>query len=168
MLAVFSIYLAWDCLEAVLTKDGDYSEREILKNLLLAEAFLKESEIIQKLKLKGHSKKAGAKGGKMRQKIPAVFEAIKKAEREARQKTALGMWEYLKKRYFGDEHFETINSDLFFDRDETDDDETENLMTIRTFNSVGKLKKVQTMKDKRITFSQFKNYVKTHRKNKPV
>lgn len=162
MLAVFSIYLAWNCLKGILTEDEYSSEREILKNLLLAEGFLKEAENIQKLKLKGHFKKAGAKGGKMRSKIPIVYEAIEEAEREARQKTEIGMWRYLKNRYSGGKRFITENADLFFD------DETENLLTIRTFNRVGKTKKVQTMKDQRITFSTFKTYVKPYRKNKTV
>jgi len=152
MFGIFSIYLAWRSLEEILTEEESPDSPTILRNLLLAEAFFKEAENIQKAKLKDRPKKAGQKGGGMRQKVPAVMEVVGHANIKSKTKTVLGLWEYLKKEFHGEKHFITKDSDIFFD---VIDGEIENVMTIKTFKSKGKK---EFMKEERISFRTFQRY----------
>jgi hypothetical protein len=114
------------------------------------------------VELKDKLKTGGRKGGWMRRKIPAVMLAIEHAVELSKNKSTLGLWQYLKKKsHHGQYHFVTKDSDIFF---ETKDGEIENLMTIRTFMPTGKTGKTEVMKDQQITFSAFKTYVSAYRK----
>jgi hypothetical protein len=160
-LGIFSIYLAWHCLKEVLSGEEKADDPGIWKDLLLAEAFLKEAENIQRVRLKDRAKKTGQKGGWMHGKILAVTLAIGRVDQPPGKKSALALWQCLKHKYRGEEHFMTKESDIFF---ETKGDEIENLMTVRTFKASGKTRKIEIMKDQRITFSAFRTYVKAYRK----
>jgi len=161
MLAIFSIFLAWWCLELILSREYNTENPQILKDLMLAEAFLKQIANIQNLILNDRPKKAGRKGGLLRRKLPAVTLAIEQADQKSSKKSVRGLWEYLKNQYHEDRHFVTKDSDIFFGMK---NGEIENLMTIRTFNALGKKRKTEEMKDRQIKLSTFKTYVMAYRK----
>ena len=99
MLAIFSIYLAWHCLKEVLSEEARADSPEILKDLLLAEAFLKEVENMQKTRLKDRFKKAAQKGGRASKKAKGFILACEHALKESPKKDTLSLWRFIKRNY---------------------------------------------------------------------
>jgi hypothetical protein len=99
MIAIFSIYLAWHCLKEVLSEEASADDPGILKDLLLAEAFFKEAENIQKVRLKDRFRKAARKGGQANKKAQAFALACEHALKESPKKDSLSLWRFIKKNY---------------------------------------------------------------------
>jgi hypothetical protein len=120
MLAIFSIWLAYHCLKEVLSEEERADDPEILKKLLLAEAFLKEVENIQKTRLKDRFKKAAQKGGRASKKAKGFILACKHALKESPKKDSLSLWRFIRKNYsdtvedFTIEYDEDVNK--FYER----------------------------------------------------
>ena len=99
MIVIFSIYLAWNCLEEILSEEASADDPKILKDLLLAEAFLKEAESLQKARLKDRFKKAAQKGGKASKKPKGFILACMHALKESPNKDSLSLWRFIRKNY---------------------------------------------------------------------
>lgn len=99
MIAIFSIYLAWNCLKEVLSEEASADSPEILKDLLLAEAFLRNVGDIQKAALKDRFKKAAQKGGRASKKAKGFILACEYALKESPRKDSLSLWRFIRKNY---------------------------------------------------------------------
>jgi hypothetical protein len=95
MLAIFSIYLAWDSLEGILTGEESLNSPAIHSNLLFAETFLSKAN---KKRGEWEKREISRKGGSAGKKEPAFNLLVEYAWQNSKRKTSLSMWEFLKKR----------------------------------------------------------------------